>query len=185
MQPTQSPGERPGLFSGKAVLLVSAVVLFIGVPVATWLTLRAVERDVKRTPLVYAERTSWQLLKARPETLDSANFITPVGESLRDTEFQLPPERRAIDLQAAKLAQSADFGSGSFSGTLPGAGGFRGKTSIRCSSHRGGTTATPAPRSATGRSSSRRWRWCCVLWMSRASRSRIYPWAMCSCNSPR
>ena len=94
MQSTANQRERPGLFSGRMVLLCSAAVLFIGVPVATWLTLRAVEHDVARKPLVYSERASWQLLQVRWTTLDKAGFLNPAGEALRDTDFQLPPQQR-------------------------------------------------------------------------------------------
>lgn len=100
------PREKPGLLSGKFVLLASALILIVIVPTATWLTLRAVEQDVKRQPLNWDERTSWQLLPVRFSTLDKSGFLQPPGDApLRDTDFRLEPEPQSKVMAAVALLQ--------------------------------------------------------------------------------
>lgn len=108
---SHSRQDKPGLLSGKVVLLASALILILVVPTATWLTLRMVERDVKRQALVWSERASWQLLPVRFSSLDKSGFLQPPGDApLRDTDFLLQPEQQSKVMAAVALLrdQAAD-----------------------------------------------------------------------------
>lgn len=107
-QPETLSQDKPGLLSGKLVLLVSCIILLLVVPTATWVTLRMVERDVKREPLVWADRASWQLLPVRYTTLDKSGFLQPPGDApLRDTDFRLTPEAQSQVMAVAALMQQS------------------------------------------------------------------------------
>ncbi len=72
------PINKPTHASGKRVLLVSALILFTGVPLLTWGTLRWVESTQPPvTPLDYTQRQSWPDRSAKKTSLHKSGFLTP------------------------------------------------------------------------------------------------------------
>lgn len=110
-QPIDSPdrvADRPGL-NGKWVLLASALILLIAVPLATWITLRSVERSQAQTmaPLDFSQHEQWHVLPVKWTNLDSHGFLQPPADApLRDTEFGVSSEQEAEDLRFSEIAQN-------------------------------------------------------------------------------
>ena len=86
--------DKPGLVSGKRVLLVTLLVCVVGLLPLVWVTLRWVEsRKTPPSPLSWAQRDTWPNPPMHWTVLQKRPGPQPPFSSVRrNLDFQLPPD---------------------------------------------------------------------------------------------